>query len=63
MGEGLQKRLQRRSTPDYRYWDDPNELCGRLRLLIFSKQVGNTELDSEIISTLEELQEAGFIKD
>lgn len=63
LGEGLQKRLLRRSTPDFRHWDDPNELCDRLRLLIFSKQVGNTRLDSRNISILEELQEAGFIKD
>lgn len=63
LGEGLQKRLLRRSTPDFRHWGDPNVLCDRLRLLIFSKQVGNTRLYSKIISILEELQEAGFIKD
>lgn len=51
------------SRVDYRHWDDPNELVDRLRLLIASKQAGNTGLDNEIISILEELKEAGIIKD
>lgn len=48
---------------DYRHWDDPNELVDRLQLLIASKQAGNTGHDNEIISILEELKEAGIIKD
>lgn len=51
------------SRIDYRHWDDPNELVDRLRLLFTSKQAGNTGHDNEILSILEELKEAGIIKD
>lgn len=46
----------------YEYWDDPNELVGRLRLLIASQQAGNTSVNNEIISIIEELREAGIIE-
>lgn len=67
-GKGMQTRYApymklSSASIDYRYWDDPNELVVRLRLLIASKQAGNTGHDSEIISILEELVEAGIIKD
>lgn len=48
---------------DYVYWDDPNELIERLKLLIASQSAGNTNHDNEIISIIEELKEAGIIKD
>lgn len=44
---------------DYIYWDNPNELVDRLKLLIASKQAGNTGLDNEIIAIIEELRENG----
>ena len=44
------------------YWDDPNELVDRLRLLLASKSAGNTGVSNEIISIFEELREAGLIK-
>lgn len=44
------------------YWDDPNELVDRLRLLLASKAAGNTGVSNEIISIFEELREAGLIK-
>lgn len=47
---------------DYIYWDDPNELIERLKLLIASKSAGNSNHDNEIISIIEELQEAGIIE-
>lgn len=50
----------RRKT-QYTYWDDPNELVERLYLLHCSKEAGNTGLDNEIISIVEELREAGYI--
>lgn len=50
------------SPIDYRYLDDPNELI-RLRLSIASKRAGNTVFDSEIVAILDELHEAGIIKD
>lgn len=52
-----------KSNTDYVYWDDPNELIDRLRLLIASKNAGNTNHDNEIISIVEELKEAGVIKE
>ena len=45
----------------YEYYDDPNELCDRLKLLISSKEAGNTNHDYEINSIVEELREAGII--
>lgn len=46
----------------YEYYDDPNELCDRLRLLISSQQAGNTNHSHEINSIIEELMECGIIK-
>jgi hypothetical protein len=43
------------------YWDDPNELVDRLRLLLASKSAGNTGVSNEIISIFEELREVGLI--
>lgn len=45
----------------YEYYDDPNEICDRLRLLVMSKVAGNTNHDQEINSIIEELREAGTI--
>lgn len=45
----------------YEYWDDPNELCKRLRLLIASQNAGNTNHTQEINSIIEELSERGII--
>lgn len=45
----------------YEYWDDPNELCKRLRLLISSQNAGNTNHTQEINSIIEELSERGII--
>lgn len=63
-GKGISltlKTLQHRPTTDYVYWDDPNELVNRLRLLIASQNAGNSNHDNEIISIIEELTEAGII--
>ena len=46
---------------DYVYWDNPNELCERLELLVNSKQAGHTGHDAEIMSIVEELREIGVI--
>jgi hypothetical protein len=58
-GKGLSVKLQKHNLV---YWDDPNELVDRLRLLLASKSAGNTGVSNEIISIFEELREAGFIK-
>lgn len=46
----------------YSYWDDPNELVDRLRLLISSQSAGHTGHEREIASIIEELRESNFIK-
>lgn len=56
------KCLQRKFIPYnenivYEYYGNPNELCERLKLLIASKSVGNTNHDQEINSIIEELRE------
>lgn len=60
-GAGLTLNKQFKRNTDYIYWDDPNELVERLKLLIASKDAGNTGLDSEIISIIEELRENKII--
>lgn len=45
----------------YSYWNDPNELVDRLRLLIASKTAGHSGHTNEIMSIIEELREAGII--
>lgn len=55
-------QLQHNSKPiEYVYFDDVNELVDRLRLLIASKDAGNTSHDNEIISIINELREASVI--
>lgn len=46
----------------YTYWDNPNELVERLRLLIASQSAGHTGHTNEIISIIEELKEAKIIQ-
>lgn len=46
----------------YEYYDDPNELCDRLRLLIASRAAGNTNHAQEINSLIAELRETGYVK-
>lgn len=46
---------------DYIYWDDPNELVERLKLLIAERSAGNMNHDNEIQSIIEELREAQLI--
>lgn len=46
---------------NYTYWDDPNELVARLRLLMASQAAGHTAHDNEIVSIVEELREANII--
>lgn len=63
IGRGITLPLKKRVMPrvDYVYWDDPNELVERLKLLIASREAGNTGLENEIISIIEELRENGTI--
>jgi len=47
--------------PNFIYWDDPNELVSRLRLLISSTMAGHSGHNNEISSIIEELREANII--
>ncbi|KAL4092441.1 hypothetical protein QTP88_026942 [Uroleucon formosanum] len=58
-GAGLSVKLQKHNLV---YWNDPNELVDRLRLLLASQAAGNTGVSNEIFSIFEELREAGLIK-
>lgn len=49
------------NKPRYEYWDDPNELCDRLRLLLSSNAAGHNNHQNEILSIIEELREAKYI--
>lgn len=63
-GSGLPKFMiaRRKEYPlDFRYWDDPNELVDRLRLLIAERSAGNNNHDNEIHAIIEELKEAKII--
>lgn len=46
---------------DYVYWDDPNELVDRLKLLMAEVAAGNSSHVNEIQSIIEELREGGYI--
>lgn len=57
-----QYKLARKNTRmDYVYWDDPNELVDRLRLLLAEMSAGNQSHTNEIHSIIEELREAGYV--
>lgn len=58
-GAGINIRLQKHNII---YWNDPNELVNRLRLLYSSLAAGNTGVRNEIISICEELVEAKILK-
>lgn len=48
---------------EYVYWDNINELVERLKLLIASKEAGNTSHDNEITAIINELKEANVISE
>ncbi|KAI8123498.1 hypothetical protein CVS40_5822 [Lucilia cuprina] len=58
---GLSLKSLDNRKPKYIYWDDPNELVNRLRLLTSSSSVGHNNHKNEIISIIEELKEANII--
>lgn len=62
-GKGLEKEfIPYTENIAYEYYDDPNELCERLNLLLASKTAGNSNHDQEINSIIEELRESGIIE-
>lgn len=50
------------NNSDTVYFDDPNEIVDRLRLLIASREAGNNGHTNEILSIIEELKELKIIK-
>lgn len=60
-GKGLSLTKMWKKNTDFVYWDDPNELVDRLKLLIASRDAGNTGVNNEIISIIEELRENKII--
>lgn len=59
-GEGF-KVAKRNDVTEYIYWDDPNELVDRLKLLDAERAAGNNNHNNEIQNIIEELSERGFI--
>ena len=60
-GSGLFKTFHRQRAVDYKYYDDPNELVNRLRLLLASQESGSSAHDNEIIEILSELRDLKLI--
>lgn len=61
-GEGLEREfIPYTENIVYQYWDNPNELCDRLRLLLASKTAGNSNHEQEINFIIEELRERKII--
>uniref|UniRef100_A0A1B0G9Q8 Uncharacterized protein n=1 Tax=Glossina morsitans morsitans TaxID=37546 RepID=A0A1B0G9Q8_GLOMM len=61
-GSGLSLKSLDTRKPTYTYWNDPNELVDRLRLLLSSERADHNNHKNEIISIAEELREANIIK-
>lgn len=64
-GNGIQTEYmvlnKKNDDSKYTYWDDPNELIERLRLLVSSNSAGHNAHNNEILSIIEELKEANII--
>lgn len=61
-GGSIPKLKKYNPNTDLIYWDDPNELIDRLKILVASREAGNSNHDNEILAIIEELREAGIIK-
>lgn len=61
-GSGLESDfITYKENTNYEFYDDANELCDRLRLLVASRVAGNTNHAQEINSIISELREAKYI--
>lgn len=61
VGRGMLMQVNNSNSVDYIYWNNPNELVERLRLLLASKEAGHTGHTNEINSIIEELRESEII--
>ena len=59
-GKGL-KFIVTNKKRKYKFWDDPNELCERLQILVGEKAAGNNIHDDEISSIISELEQKKYI--
>lgn len=62
-GGSLPKLKKYNPNTDLIYWDNPNELIDRLKILVASRSAGNDNHDNGILAIIEELKEAGIIKE
>lgn len=60
-GEGMALSVLNKKKSELVYWDDPNELVDRLRLLYASQAAGHNNHQNEINSIVEELRESNLI--
>ncbi len=61
-GTGMLASVVYNNKPiEYVYWDDPNEMVDRMRLLMASTRAGNGNHQNEIMSIIEELKERHII--
>ncbi|KAG7294794.1 hypothetical protein JYU34_022836 [Plutella xylostella] len=60
-GKGIPLFKKVGKNVDYIFWNDPNDLVETLKLLIASRDAGNTGLDDEILSIIKQLKKCGDI--
>lgn len=60
-GQGMTLSVLNKKKSEWVYWDDPNELVDRLRLLYASQAAGHNNHQNEINSIVEELRESNLI--
>ena len=61
-GSGLESDfIPYKENTNYEFYDDANQLCDRLRLLVASRVAGNTNHAHEINSIISELRESKYI--
>ena len=61
-GQGLTDYMTHNNKKiEYVYYNDPNEIVSRLKLLVASQAAGNTSHSNEIVLIIEELKEKGLI--
>lgn len=59
--EIIKPLIEEKEGASYKYWNDPNELVERLKLLVASSEAGHNSHNNEIVSIIEELKESGYV--
>lgn len=60
-GAGITLMNLPKDNIEYVYWNDPNEIVERLKLLISSQSAGHNDHTNEILSIIEEMREENII--